>query len=266
VVGFSTRSRRVNEIMPALKSSLNDTVEVRALGVVPPPAGKRRLWSQAELASHSLVVLTTKQLYLAPLGSDPRPETLAAIAAGGEVEDHLGSLATNIDLTGVSRVRLDLLTNSLNIDYLGREFSTSRVTIAFTSHEAADACFTKLWRRLGNGMKLNDFQRDKVELARAPLFILFVTLVITGVLALLISVAEDFGTARQAALAGHAAVGPLGETIDTIPASPLESLFGWMSWKVVCALGGAVAAASQVWMYRRLTTPPATLELVRSDG
>jgi hypothetical protein len=39
-----------------------------------------------------------------------------------------------------------------------------------------------------------------------------------------------------------------------------------MNWKVVCALGGAVAAASQVWLYRRLTTPPASLELVRSDG
>jgi hypothetical protein len=252
--------------MPALKSSLNDTVEVHAPLAAPPALGKRRLWSQPELTSHSLLVLTPDHVYLAAIGSDPKAETLAAITAGADIEKHLGPLATTIDLTGVCRVKLDLLTNSLNVDYNSREYSTGRATLTFATPEAADACFTKMWRRLGNGMKLNDYQRDKVQLARAPLMVLFFSLVITAALALLISVFEDFSTARAGAEAGEVAVGPLGERVDTIPKTPLEGLIGWLNWKVVCAIGGAVAAASQVWLYRRLTTPPASLELIRSDG
>jgi hypothetical protein len=36
-----------------------------------------------------------------------------------------------------------------------------------------------------------------------------------------------------------------------------------MDWRVVCGLGGAAAAATQVWLVRRVTAPPAALELVR---
>ena len=78
--------------MPALKTQQNDTVEVRALGTPLPAPSKRRIWAQPEVASHSLVVLTSDRLYLAPLGSDPRPETVAAITAGGDVEVLLGPL------------------------------------------------------------------------------------------------------------------------------------------------------------------------------
>jgi hypothetical protein len=251
--------------MPALKSPQNDTVEVRALGTPPPGSSKRRIWAYPEVISHSLVVLTPDRLYLAPLGSDPRPETIAAITAGGDMDDLLGPLATSIDLIGVQRVKLDLLSNSLLIDCVGR-YSTSRATVTFATAEAADACFTKTWRRLGEGMKLSDYQRDKATLARAPLMLLIVTLAITAALALLISVFEDFGAARQAAEGGAVAVGPLGEQVDSIPETPLEGLIGWMDWRVICALGGSVAAASQVWLYRRLTTPPVSLELVRADG
>lgn len=251
--------------MPALKSPQNDTVEVRALGTPPPAPSKRKIWAHPEVTSHSLVVLTPDRLYLAPLGSDPRPETVAAITSGGDVEDLLGPLTTSIDLIGVQRVKLDLLSNSLLIDCVGR-YSTSRATVTFATAEAADACFTKTWRRLGEEMKLNNYQRDKATLARAPLMLLIVSLLITAALALVISVFEDFGSARQAAEGGAVAVGPLGEQVDSIPETPLEGLIGWMDWRVICAIGGTVAAASQVWLYRRLTTPPVSLELVRADG
>ena len=251
--------------MPALKSIENDTVEVRSLGATPPGTSKRRIWSHPEVTSHSLVVLTPDRLYLAPLGSDPRPEAVAAISAGGDVEHLLGQLATSIDLVSVQRVMLDLLNNSLLIDHVGR-YSTSRATVTFATAESADACFTKTWRRLGDGMKLNNQQSDKAALARAPLTLLVMSLVITAALALVISVFEDFGAAREAAEGGAVAVGPLGEPVDTIPKTPLEGLIGWMDWRVICAIGGTIAAASQVWLYRRLTTPPVSLELVRASG
>jgi hypothetical protein len=200
---------------------------------------------------------------LAPLGSDPRAETVAAITAGADVEALLGPLATSIDLAGIQRVKLDLLSNSLFIDYMGR-YSTSRAVVTFATSESADACFTKAWRRLGDGMVLNDSQRDKAALARAPLMLLVMSLLITAALAIVISVFEDFGAARAAADAGAVAVGPLGEKVDAIPKTPLEGLIGWMDWRVICAIGGTVAAASQVWLYRRLTTPPVSLELVRT--
>jgi hypothetical protein len=251
--------------MPGVKSPQNDTVEVRALGPAPAPASKRRVWLHPEIASHSLAVLTPDRLYLAPLGSAPRPETIAAIMAGGDMEDLLGPLATSIDLIGVQRVKLDLLDNSLIIDHVGR-YSTSRAAVTFATAEAADACFTKTWRRLGEGMKLNDYQRDKATLARAPLMLLIMSLLLTAALALVISVFEDFGTAREAAENGAIATGPLGERVDAIPKTPLEELIGWIDWRVVCAIGGTIAAASQVWLYRRLTTPPVSLELVRSGA
>jgi hypothetical protein len=250
--------------MPGVKNLQNDTVEVRALGPVSAPASKRRIWLHPEVSSHSLAVLTTDRLYLAPLGGDPRPETIAAITAGRDMEDLLGPLTTSIDLIGVKRVKLDLLTNSLVVDHVGR-YSTSRATVTFATAEAADACFTKTWRRLGEGMKLNDYQRDKAALARAPLTLLVLSLVLTAALALVISVFEDFGSAREAAESGAVATGPLGERVDAIPKTPLEELIGWMDWRVICAIGGSIAAASQVWLYRRLTTPPVSLELVRTD-
>lgn len=252
--------------MPGLKSSPNDTVVVRALDAPPAAAPtKRRVWTQPELTSHALLVLTPERIALAAIGSEPRPEALAAITAGeGDVDDLLGPLATTIELAGVQRVKLDLVANTLVIDYTGRAYNTSRVTVTFATPEAADACFTKTWRRLGEGMRLNNYQRDKAELARAPIVLLIASLLVTGALALVISVFEDFGAARRATEAGIVAQGPLGERVDAIPQTPLEGLIGWMDWRVVCAIGGAVAAGSQVWLHRRLTTPPVELELVRS--
>ena len=232
--------------MPGLKRSLNDaTIEVRSLGAAPAAAIKRRMWSYPEITSHSVMVLTPDRLYLAPLGSDPKPEKLEAIADGGDVEALLGSLATTIDLVGVNRVNLDLESNSLVVEYMGRGLGNSRAVLTFATPEAADACFTRTWRRLGNGMKLNDAQRDKVVLARAPLMLLFVTLFATAALAIVLSVFEDFASARAAREAGVAADGPLGQTLE-IPKTPLEGLIGWMNWKVVCGIGGTIAAASQV--------------------
>jgi hypothetical protein len=250
--------------MPRLNRSLSDTVEVRALGPAPATTVKRRMWTNPELTSHSLLVLTPDLVYLAPLGSDPRPEALAAVAAGGDVDAILGPLATTVDLAGVRRVKLDLLTNSLAVEYVGRGLGTSRATVTFATPEAADACFTKLWRRLGTGLKLRDFQRSKWELARLPLMVMAGALLVTAVLVLLLNVFEDFALARAATRTGAQAVGPLGEPV-AIPKTPLESLIGWMSWQAVCAVGGTIAAVSQVWLYRRLTTPPASLELVRGD-
>ena len=248
--------------MARLNRNLNDTVEVRALGSAPVVVAKRRLWSHPELTSHSLLVLTPDWFYLAPLGSDPKPEMVEAIKTGGDVDAILGPLTISIELAGVRRVKLDLENNSLVVEYVGRGLGTSQATVTFANPEAADACFTKLWRRLGDGMQLSNFQRDKWELARTPLLILVATLVVTASLALMINVFEDFASARAASQAGTSAVGSLGESVE-IPKSPLESLIGWMDWTVVCAIGGTIAAISQVWMYRRLTTPPASLELMR---
>jgi len=226
-------------------------------------ATKRRVWACPELSSHSLLVLTADRLYLAPAAAEPKPETLATIQSGGDLEQLLGPLAITIDLVSVRRVKLDLLSNSLVVEYLGRGHETSRAVITFASHEAADACFTKLWRRLGDGMRLGD-QTDKWALARGPLVLLLASLVATAALALVLSVFEDFESARVASKAGAAsATGPLGQPVEAIPKTPLEALIGWMNWKVICAIGGIVAAASQVWLYRRLTTPPVSLELAR---
>lgn len=232
------------------------------LETVLPAHTRRRTWVRPELTSHSLLVLTFDRLHLAPLAGDPKPELLAAVESGADLDDVLGPLAVVIDLVAVRGLKLDLLTNSIAVEYVGGGLGTSRQRITFATPEAADACFTKIWRRLGDGLKLTPYRGDSWSVVRGPLLLLLGSLLATALLVLVISVFEDFAGARAAVRSGATAENPLGLRAD-IPKTPLELILGWIDWRLVCALGGAAAAVSQVWLYRRLTTPPVSLELVR---
>jgi hypothetical protein len=225
--------------MPALDIYPSDT---ELPGLV-----KRRVWSFPELRSHSVMVLTLRRLHLAPLAGEPKPEALAAIDKGIDLEKILGPLTTIIDLDTVRRVKLDLLTNSLILEYTAGQ-RVSRATVVFQNADDADAAFSKLWRRLGETFILAPYRRPVVALARTPVVLLLGVLLATAVLVFGLNVAEDAATARAAEGAAKTA---------------LDSTLGWLNWKVVCAVGGVVAAALQVWLYRRLTQPPVRLELVR---
>ncbi len=223
--------------------------------------GTRRTWAHPEVRSHSLVVLTPDRIYAAPLAGAPKPEMTAAVAAGGDLDDLLGALAVVIDLSSVRRLKHNLLTNALVIDYATGRAGTSQLTLAFTHAETADACYTKLWRRLGKDFQLRPYKRDAWAAARSPLALLISALVATAVLALVLSVFEDMASARAAARAAADLGGP--EAPRSGP-SLLEALVGGMNWRVVCAAGGVIAAVAQVWLFRRLTRPPEALVLVRS--
>ncbi len=228
-----------------------------------PGTTRRRVWSHPELVSHSVLVLTFSKLHLAPQAGIPKPELLNAVETG-DLDELLGPLAVVVELVSVRRVKLDLLTNSLIIEYLkGGLGTTSRLTITFATAEAADACFTKLWRRLGDSFQLQPYKRDTWSLARGPVTLLLGALLATAVLALILSIFEDMATARAVARTQSAGFGGL-TTVGAIPKTPLEWLLGWLDWRVVCGLGGVVAAVSQVWLYRRFSKPPASLEVRRS--
>lgn len=214
-----------------------------------PAHTRRRLWTHPEVTSHSALVLTFDRLYLAPLAGAPRPELAVAIEAGAELDVVLGPLAVVLDLVTVRDLSLDLLTNSLTVEYAS-SMGTSRVRVTFATPEAADGCFTKLWRRLGEEFELAPYQRDNWSLIRAPLAWLAVILFFTAALAGLLSVREDHGVASS----------PAGERMRVLPG---ETLLNALNWKVVCGVGGMAAALSQVWLYRRVTTPPVALELIR---
>jgi hypothetical protein len=250
--------------MPGLKAiASSTTITASPLETALPNQKRRRLWRHPELTSHALLVLTFERVYLTPEASNPKPELVTAVEAGGDLDQLLGSLAVVIDLVSVRRLRLELQTNSLVIEYAGNTYGTSRQRVAFATPEAADACFTKLWRRLGGGFELTAYQRDRWALARGPLLLLFVALAVTATLAIVLSIFEDMASARAASRVGTPGLGELGSKMN-LPQSPLEILLGWLDWQVVCGLGGVVAAVSQVWLYRRLTTPPASLELIRN--
>ena len=110
---------------------------------------------------------------------------------------------------------------------------------------------------------LTPYRLDKWSLARAPLAVLACALAATAVLVLLLSIFEDMASARAASRVATPGLGELGARTN-IPQSPLELLIGWLDWRVVCGVGGVAAALSQVWLYRRLTTPPSSLEVVRN--
>ncbi|MBM3980723.1 MAG: hypothetical protein FJ304_10640 [Planctomycetes bacterium] len=223
-----------------------------------PGATRRRVWASPDVRSHSVVVLTVERLHVAPLTGAPKPEivaaTVAAIAGCDDIDDLLGPFALSVDLASVRGVTLDLHTNSLIVEYAKGGTATAALTVVFATPETADACFTKLWRRLGDGYKLQPYRRDAWASARAPLTLLIGALLATMALALLLSVFEDMAAARAGAPDGAPAS----------PLAPLARLLDWMDWRAVCALGGAAMAAAQVWLYRRLTRPPAALELYRT--
>ena len=56
--------------------------------------------------------------------------------------------------------------------------------------------------------------------------------------------------------------GAAGLPTSSGPHSPLEAALAWLDWRAVCGLGGIAAAVIQVWLYRRLTQPPVSLELL----
>lgn len=224
-----------------------------------PPAQRRRLWKQAELQSHSLVVLTFDQIRLAPLSGPPRRETIAAVESGGDLDELLGPLATAIELTAVRRVRLELLANTVVLEYREPGRGMSRLTIVFTTPVAADACFTRVWRRLGERCSLLPYHRDWWALAKAPLLALAAALAITAALSIGLGVSEETN-AHPAAVVSVPSAGEMGTPLDIPKAAP-----PWLGWKAVCGLGGVAAALTQIWLYRRVTQPPAVLELARVE-
>jgi len=223
---------------------------------------RRRTWFHPELSSHTLLVLTFDRLYVAPLTGSPKPEILAAIDSGADLDALLGPLATVIDVVAIRQLTLDLLTNSLNIEYAGSGLGRGRLGLTFATHEAADACFTKIWRRLGDGFQLAPYQRDTWHSVRSPLGLLALILLITAALAGILSIHQDMESTRVAAL-NHTANGESATAVD-LPKSRWDPLLDWLNWKVICGFGGVAAACSQVWMYRRLTAPPVALELIKT--
>lgn len=202
-----------------------------------PALSYRRVWASPEVMSHSLAVLTLTRLHLAPPSKVPPSAEQIAEIESGEHEGGLGPDAIVIDLATVRRVRLDMIANVVELEYLAGRLPHV-ATVRFASPESADTLFTKVWHRLGADFQLVPFQVSPWVSVRGPLA---VTL---GLLA---------GTALAAvALATNAEGGT-------------DSLPWWLDWRYACVAGGAAMAAVQVWVYRRWTEPAARLELIRAS-
>ena len=207
---------------------------------------RRRVWTAPAVRSHSVVCLTLGKLYVAPANVPLKPEAAKAIETSFDLEESFGPLATVIDLPSIVRVRLDLVRNLLIIDYRRQSPQagpTVSLQLEFDNGTTADEVYGKLWRRLGDGVKLVPQQSGPWELARVP--VAFMSGVLVATLAL--------------SLAANA----LTDTAH--PDTPnLLAPFAKANWRWVCGFGGVVLAVLQVWLYRRLTKPPNRLELARS--
>lgn len=216
-----------------------------------PGSNRRRVWQAPDVTSHSLVAMTLVRLMLAPPGSTVKAETAKAIENGADLESVFGPFATTIDLTTIQRVKYELEENRLKLEYkaearpgdglLASPKRTIPVTIQFANHDQADAFYTKLWRRLGSDVVLQEHNHGSWELARVPVAIM------AGVILMM------------------AALG-LGTNILADGSSPsgLKSILSGFDWRVICGVGGAVLAILQIWLYRRLTVPPTQLVLART--
>jgi hypothetical protein len=215
----------------------------------------RRVWKHPELQSHSALVLAADRLTLVPLAGEQ--ETLPDIDVEPDADTLPRPGTVAVALADIDRLKLDLLTNSIAVDHRG-----GRSTIVFASPVAADACFTRVWRRMGDRFRLLPYKASAWELARTPLALLGALFAATAALAIVLGMFEDLGLAHGAGAVSLPAADDL-VTTPRGPKSAAEVLLGWADWRVVCGLGGALAAVIQVWMYRRVTQPPVELELVR---
>ena len=214
-----------------------------------PGLTRRRVWTAPVVTSHSMLALTFTKLYLAPAGAQFRPDTASNMINGGDLDATFGPFGTVVDLFKVTRVRFDLLTNGLTLEYPQSEGSgairmqggmpQAQVVLEFANHEMADEVYTKIWRRLGNRVELKPYRRDYWELGRVPVALIIGVLFATLILIAATNVAEDAGPTTNPFLAG------------------LQRL----DWRWVCGAGGAALAVLQIWIYRMFTQPPTHLEL-----
>jgi len=221
-----------------------------AIDTTVPGLTRRRIWLAPAIQSHSMVVLTLTKISLAPAAITVSPQVAQRIQNGADIESTLGDLITTIDISTIHRVKFDLVTNSLTIEYhlqasrqtrgghTGNLGQACRVVLAFAEHDPADEVYTKLWRRLGERFELKKLSRDPWELARFPVAVMGGILVLTTVFGIL----------------GNAAT-------DAEQTTSFWRHFASYDWRMVCGFGGASLAVLQVWLYRRLTQPPKELEL-----
>lgn len=221
----------------------------------------RQVWHGPDLRSHALLVLTYSRLYLLPAGAAVTPGILAAVRGQSDPDAVLGRAVTVIELAAVRRVVADLAADTLYLEAVGAGggagVGTKRVTITFASAEVADAVFTGLWKRAGDGFHLTPFKLEGWAAAQAPVLAMLGVALAMFALGIGLSGLEDYAAARAAAPDK-----PVSAAADAL-LDPLARVLGGLNWRWVCGFGGGVLAVLQVWLYRRLTAPPARLELVR---
>lgn len=203
-----------------------------------PGLTQRRVWKAPQLLSHSLVVLTLPRLYLTPMTGAPKTEIIGQLQTVRLVETFLGPLATAIDLHAVRRVKYDLKSHWIAIDYFTPNDPKARTVIRFAPGEAADQFFAKLWRRLGENYQLQPVAPEWWAFARVPLVFIAAVLLFTTLSAMGLNALSDWGADRHG----------VGRILP--------------GWKSVCIIGGGLVAAAQIWLYRLATRPPEQLELL----
>ncbi len=197
----------------------------------------RLVWAGSDLRSHALAVLTATRLYLVPLDAVLVPGIVAELRAGVDVDAALGRAVTVLELATVRRLHLDLPRDTLVAETAG-----GTTAVRFATAEAADVAFTTAWKRLGDGFALVPYKQEGWDAVRRPLAAMAGVAAGTFVLGLGLYVVND--------------------TVGRLP--------DWLSpvadWRAVCGFGGGVMACLQVWLYRRLTSPPERLEVVKGAG
>lgn len=217
----------------------------------------RQAWHGPDLRSHALLALTYSRLYLLPAGAVVTPGMVAAVRGSADPEAVLGRAVTSVDLAAVRRVVADLTADRLTLEVVGAGVGSTRVTIVFGTAEAADAAFTAIWKRTGDGFDLTPYKLEGWTAARGPVLTMIGVALAILALGFGLSGLEDY-VAAQAVTPDEGRSALAVGVLD-----PLAGLAGRLNWRWVCGFGGVVFAGLQVWLYHRMTAPPARLELVR---
>ena len=190
-----------------------------------PGSTRRRVFVAPDLKSHAIAVLTFSRLYLGdPNPVPPDPELVDAIENGGaNIEKSLGSRHVHVDLPFVKRVKLDVPTATISIDYAALGMIRS-VSCTFNSAEPAEAMFGKIWRRVGD--EEFDLKQNKPEPWQAVQLPLIVGLAI-------------------------------------LIASLVTGIAGYVDWMIAATVGGIGLAAAAAVGFARLNGKATRLELIR---
>lgn len=209
----------------------------------------RRLWQAPELRSPGFVLLTVNKLYRAEEARELSESEIQQLILGNRPDILEHPSVRVFELSELREARIELETGRCHVC-----FPRHHLVLDFDKPESADDFFAKFARRVQEHHEVIVPKADVLKAMRSPLVAMF------GVLCFMIAhklVSLSYRDLTESRFLWNASAVELPAWYPAV-----DHFFQTFPPEFVGSLSGVVLALLQLWAYRRLTQPPAELQLV----